>query len=81
MKTIKQQLSAPASVIFIAFFFFLAGCKKHTCQCTAHNVNTPDPGGHSDFTVKGGKTKAKYDCENHASSVDQAGNFTSCELK
>lgn len=58
---------------------FNSSCKKYTCECTASNNGVN--GGYSDFYVKGTKSKAKKECQDHSIAVDSYGNKTDCEIK
>jgi len=75
----KRQLYILAIATSVLIVSAMTSCKKYTCECTAYNQNTPEPGGHSTFTVKK-KDKAKL-CTDKSTQPDNYGNYTTCVIK
>lgn len=78
MKLISFLLKVNILNFFFLIFFLTASCKKVTCECTAYNVNNPEPGGTGSFTVKKNSTS---ECTDKSTSPDANGNYTSCVIK
>lgn len=75
--------------IFISTFILLTcvlttSCKKYNCECVATTAPNPPNSqtvGTSNFVVKGSKSKAKKQCEDHSTQEDNYGNKTTCVIK
>ena len=75
----KQRIKILTITTFVLITLAMTSCKKYTCECTAYNLNTPESGGHSNFTVKK-KDKAKM-CTDKSTQPDIYGNYTTCIIK
>jgi hypothetical protein len=75
----KSQLYILTISISILLVSTISSCKKYTCECTAHNFNSPESGGHSDYTVRK-KDKTKL-CTDKSTQPDNLGNYTTCVVK
>ncbi len=76
-----KRLSILSSALFFVTVLSMTSCKKYTCKCTAHNINSPESGGETEFKVKGTKKNAKNECEDRSTEADQYGNLTTCVIK
>lgn len=75
----KRQLHNLTIAICILIISTMTSCKKYTCECTAYNTNNPEPGGHSNYTVKK-KDRVKI-CTDKSTQPDNYGNYTTCVIK
>lgn len=66
-------------ILGIAMFSGLISCKKYTCECSAHNLSIPEPGGQTTYSVKK-KDKARM-CADKSTQPDSFGNYTTCVIK
>lgn len=75
----KQKAYSLLLAILVFIISITTSCKKNTYECRAYNLNTPEPGGYSTFTVKR-KDKAKM-CTDRTTQPDSFGNYTTCVIK
>jgi hypothetical protein len=77
----KKGLIAATLFIATTCLMTMTSCKKSTCECTAYNTNNPDPGGQSNYIVKGNQSKQKSLCTDKSTQPDSYGNYTTCVIK
>lgn len=77
--TMKRQLNILTIATLALLVYALPSCKKYTCECTAYDVNNPEPSGHSNYTVKK-KDRAK-NCTDKSTQPDNNGFYTTCVIK
>lgn len=75
----KQQLHSLTIVTFILVISSLTSCKKYNCECSAHNLYSPDSFGQSGYTVKK-KDRAKR-CTDLSTQPDSNGDYRTCIIK
>ncbi len=77
--TMKSQIHILVIIVSILLVFGMPSCKKYNCECTVYNLNNPEPGGHSNYTVKK-KDRAKL-CTDKSTQPDNYGGYTNCVIK
>lgn len=82
---IMKSINLISLLLFIMLIcILLSGCKKYNCECVAKTSPNPPNSqavGTTNFSVKGTKSKAKKQCEDHSTQEDLYGNKTVCEIK
>ena len=81
---IKRNNFISTSLLILLTCALTTSCKKYNCECVATTAPNPPNSqtvGTSNFVVKGTKSKAKQQCEDHTTQEDNYGNKTTCVIK
>jgi len=80
----KRSNIISTSIFILLTCVLTTSCKKYSCECVATTSSNPPNSqtvGISNFVVKGTKSKAKKQCEDHSTQEDNYGNKTTCVIK
>jgi len=84
IKKMKRNNFIATSLVILLTCVLTTSCKKYNCECVATTAQLPPNSptvGTSNFVVKGTKSKAKKQCEEHSTQDLSYGSKTTCTIK